>query len=32
LRLGRQVMFKKKISRNYPYASAIKEIENRQVS
>jgi hypothetical protein len=31
LRLGRQVM-SKKMSRNYPYASAIKEIENRQVS
>jgi hypothetical protein len=31
LRLGRQVM-SKKISRYYPYASAIKEIENRQVS
>jgi hypothetical protein len=30
LRLGRQMI--KKISRNYPYAGAIKEIENRQVS
>jgi hypothetical protein len=31
LRLGKRMMFKK-ISRNYPYASAIKEIENKQVS
>jgi hypothetical protein len=30
LRLGRRMMFKK-ISRNYPYAGAIKEIENKQV-